>query len=116
MSLIDIVEKLSTNPRREEEEYILTSDFLEWFYYNVYREQGFIPYPPLRSITKEAEYDCIKELCKELINFNNAKALNDEALANRYENMKKWLLDMAQKYDQKHDQKHDYPHDPLPPQ
>ena len=100
MSLIETIQKLSTTRRTSDDDYEYSSDFLEWFYQNLYREQGFIPYPALRSISKEAEYECMKELCKMLINFNYAKTLDNETLINRHENMKKWLIDMAQKYEQ----------------
>ena len=98
MSLIETIQQLNTVPRAQEEEYEYTSDFLEWFYYNLYREQGFTIYPVLHDISKEAEYECMRELCKILINFNKAKTYNNEALIAKYENMKQWTLDNIKKY------------------
>jgi hypothetical protein len=98
MSLIHKIENLSTFPRRQEEDCECTSEFLEWFYYNVYRQQGFSSYPILAQISSEPEYECIHEQCRSLINFNNAKELDNETLIQKYETMKKWTLDMIQKY------------------
>ena len=98
MSLIQKIENLSTIPRRQEEDYECTSDFLEWFYYNVYRQQGFSEYPVLVQISSEPEYECIHELCKSLINFNTAKEFDNETLTQKYENIKKWTLTTIQKY------------------
>ncbi len=100
MSLIEIIQDLKTTPFREEENYECTSDFLEWFYYNIYRQQGFNVFPILAEIAKDPEYASMCELCKTLINFFKAKELDNETLSNKYENMKKWTLDAIQKYNQ----------------
>jgi hypothetical protein len=100
MSLIEIIQDLKTNLHRQEDEYECTSDFLEWFYYNIYRQQGFNVYPILSEISKDPEYASMCELCRMLINFFKAKELDDETLSNKYEKMKKWTLDVIQKYNQ----------------
>ena len=98
MSLIETVQQLNTIPRHQEEEYEHTSDFLEWFYYNLYRGQGFMIHPVLNTISKEAEYESMRELCKTLININNAKTMDNETLIAKYENMKQWILELIKKY------------------
>ena len=100
MSLIEIIQDLKTVPIRQEDDYECTSEFLEWFYYTIYRQQGFNAYPILAEVTKDTEYDSMREVCKTLINFFKAKELDNEALFNKYENMKKWTLDIIQKYNQ----------------
>jgi hypothetical protein len=99
MSLIQTIEQLNTFPRHQEEEYEYTSDFLEWFYQYVYRQQGFEIHPILQAICQEPEYECIREQCKTLINFNNSKNLDNDTLTNKYDNMKKWIIDMINKYE-----------------
>jgi hypothetical protein len=98
MSLIETIQQLNTFPRRQEEEYEYTSDFLEWFYYNIYREQGFIAHPVLQAVSKEPDYESMREMCKTLINFNNTKNLDNDTLINKYDNMKKWIVDTLTKY------------------
>jgi len=98
MELIEIIQNLKTTLVREEENYECTSDFLEWFYYNIYRQQGFDVFPILAKISKDPEYASMHKLCRTLINFFKAKELDDETLSNNYENMKKWTLDTIQKY------------------
>ena len=98
MSLIETIQQLNTVPRHQEEEYEHTSDFLEWFYYNLYREQGFGIHPVLQSISKESEYECMRELCKTLININTAKDMDNDTLTKNYENMKQWILELIKKY------------------
>jgi hypothetical protein len=100
MSLIEIIENLKTTPRRQEEEYEFTSDFLEWFYMNIYREQGFNAFPILAEISKEPDYHSMRELCKTLINLFKAREYDDETLSKKYENMKQWTLNSIQKYDE----------------
>ncbi len=100
MSLIEIIQDLKTTPYRQEEEYECTSDFLEWFYYNIYRQQGFNVFPILAEIYNDPEYICMSEQCKTLINFFKAKEFDDNELSKRYENMKQWTIDTIQKYNQ----------------
>ena len=95
MSLIETVEiikKLNTELRHQEDEYENTSDFLEWFYYNLYRGQGFTLYPILSTIVKESEYECMRELCKTHINVNTVKTMDSKTIVANYENMKQWTL------------------------
>ena len=99
MSLIQTIQNLSTSPRKQEEEYENTSDFLEWFYYHIYREQGFIMYPILYQVTKDSEYDSIKNECKNLINITYAKNLNSETIVENHNDIKQWLIDTINKYD-----------------
>jgi hypothetical protein len=100
MSLIEIIQDLKTIPHRQEDEYICTSEFLEWFYYSLYRKQGFNVYPVLSEVSKEPEYNSMLDLCRTLINFFKAKEFDDETLSKKYENMKQWTLDAIQKYNQ----------------
>ena len=53
MSLLEIIKNLKTTPLRQEDEYECTSEFLEWFYYNIYRQEGFDVYPILVEVSKE---------------------------------------------------------------
>jgi hypothetical protein len=93
MSLVETIEQLSTSPRRLEEEYEGTSDFLEWFYQHVYRQLGVNQHPILEKITHHPEYQCIQEQCLILLNISHGKNRDDATLTNEHENMKKWLLD-----------------------
>jgi len=93
MNLIETIKKLETTPRHQEEEYEYTSDFLEWFYYNLYREQGFMIYPILQAICDEPGYECMREQCKTLINFNT-KNLDNDTLIDKYDKMKQWVIGM----------------------
>jgi hypothetical protein len=97
MSLIKKIEKLDITPRHEEEEYEYTSDFLEWFYYNLYREQGFDLYPVLYSVSKEPEYKMMRRLCYFLINLQYTKHFTNETRIKLYENMKQWTIGTIQK-------------------
>jgi hypothetical protein len=100
MSLIEIIQDLKTTPYRQEDLYECTSEFLEWFYFNIYRQQGFNVFPILAEISKDPEYNCMSEQCKTLINFFKAKEFDDNELNQKYENMKKWTIDVIQKYNQ----------------
>ena len=100
MSLIEKINNLKTIPRGQEEEYEYSSDFLEWFYCNLYREQGFDLYPILSEIAKEPEYECMRELCRDLINFNSAKVYDNVTLKKMYDGMKEWTLENIKKYNQ----------------
>ena len=93
MTLIETIQNLSVEPRHQEEEYEYTSDFLEWFYYNVYLEK-LDNYDIIRVIKSNPEHKCIYEECKNLINVNNAKNFDDNTLMNKYENMKQWTINM----------------------
>jgi hypothetical protein len=96
MSLIEKIIELNTSPRAQEEEYQYTSDFVEWFYQYIYRGQGYNLHPILEKITHHPEYECIQELCRNLININYAKTLDSEKIVTLNENLKKWTLDTIQ--------------------
>jgi hypothetical protein len=96
MSLIETIVELNTSPRGQEEEYQYTSDFVEWFYQYVYRGQGFHIHPILEKITHHPEYECIRELCRNLINVNYGKNLDNEKIVTLNDNLKKWTLDTIQ--------------------
>lgn len=100
MGLIKTIQDLQTTPRRQEEDYECTSDFLEWFYYNIYRQKGSNDFPILSEVVKEPEYESMCELCMTLINFFKAKELDDETLSAKYETMKKWTISSIEKYNQ----------------
>jgi len=91
MTLIEAIEHLSITPRHKEEEYEYTSDFLEWYYYNIYRE-NVENYNLLREIKLDPEYEYIVTLCKTLINMNCAKVFDDDILIEKYKYMKEWTL------------------------
>lgn len=99
MSLIEIIKELSTQVRAQEEEYEFSSDFLEWFYYNLYRDQGFIEYPVLKQVQLEPEYEMMKHLCYYLINVSYAKHFTDETRIKLYEDMKRWTICTVQKHE-----------------
>jgi hypothetical protein len=92
-TLLETIEQLNCSPRKQEEEYEYTSDFLEWFYQYVYRQQGMNLHPILEKITHHPEYQCIQEQCLTLLNISHGKNRDDATLTNEHENMKKWLLD-----------------------
>jgi hypothetical protein len=98
MSLIDTIQSLQTTPRNQEEEYEYTSDFLEWFYHNIYREQGFNQYPILYQVIQHSGYETIRNQCKQLMNINYTKNIDNEFLVNSHNNMKQWLISTLQNY------------------
>jgi hypothetical protein len=97
MSIVEIIEILKTTPRQQEEEYEFTSDFLEWFYTNIYREQGFNIFPELYKVRKDSKYELNKEQCKNLININYAKNIDNESLITLHNNIKEWLVNTIKK-------------------
>ena len=97
MSLIDCIKNLSVVPRHQEEEYEYTSDFLEWFYHNIYLER-INNYPMIEAFMLEPEYEEMYTLCELLINVNNAKQYDDNTLINNYINMKQWTINTFMKY------------------
>jgi len=101
MSLIEKIKQLDITPRHEEEEYEYTSDFLEWFYYNLYREQGFNLHPVLYSVSKEPEYEMMRCLCYFLINLRYTHIFTNETRIKLYEDMKQWTISTIQKKTQK---------------
>ena len=92
MLLIKTIRQLNTDPRHQEEEYEYTSDFLEWFYYNIYREQGFNEFPILYSVSKEPEYKIMRNLCYFLINLQYTRHFNNQTRIKLYEGMKRWTI------------------------
>ena len=85
MSLIEYIQNLSVEPRHDEDEYEYTSDFLEWFYYNICKHD-------IHKIKINSEYECIYNQCMMLLNVNNAKNYDDNTLINYYNNMKQWVI------------------------
>ena len=85
--MLKIIQELSTTPRHEGDEYEYTSDFLEWFYYNLCKNNYL-------EVTNNPEFECMREECMSLLNVNNAKNFDDLTLTNKYENMKQWLLNI----------------------
>jgi hypothetical protein len=98
MSLVRHIEQLSTSPRQQEEEYEYTSDFLEWFYHNLYRKTGFNEWPTLYSVSKEPEYEMMKQLCYFLINTQYAKHLSNDTRVKLHEDIKQWTIATINKY------------------
>ncbi len=99
-TMIQQLKQLSTLPRHQEEEYEYTSDFLEWAYQYVYREQGHNLYPVLHLISKDAKYNTLVELCKNLINCNYAKNLDEETLLEQHNTLKELTLELLEKYNE----------------
>ena len=97
MSLIETIHDLSVTPLNQEEEYEYTSDFLEWFYYNLYKEQGFNLHPVLYSVSKEPEYEMMRRLCYFLINLQHTKHFDNETRIKLYEDMKRWTIATIQR-------------------
>ena len=85
--MLKTIQELSTTPRHEGDEYEYTSDFLEWFYYNLCKNN-------VEQVTNNPEFECMREECMSLLNVNNAKNFDDLTLTNKYENMKQWLLNI----------------------
>jgi hypothetical protein len=102
MSLIEKIEQLDITPRSQEEEYEYTSDFLEWFYQNLYREQGFRQHPVLDSVSKEPEYDMMCQLCYYLINMQCTKHFDTETRVKLYSDMKRWTIAAIRKNEEKY--------------
>jgi hypothetical protein len=98
--LQDKIIQLDTKPRRQEDEYEYTSDLLEWMYQNIYRAKGESMYPELYLISKDPKYNTIIELCKKLMNYNYSKSLEEDVLIQKYESLKKMLLELVQQYDE----------------
>ena len=98
MNLVEQIQQLNTSPRHQEEEYESTSDFLEWFYYNLYRENAFSLYPVLQKVSMEPEYEMMRRLCYLLINQTNTKFIDCETRIKLYENMKRWTINTICKH------------------
>ncbi len=98
MRVIQYIETLQTIPRHEEEEYEYTSDFLEWFYTNIYLQRGGKEYSYI--IANEPGYDKMKELCKKLINIQTAKVLDSSTIHKLHEELKTWTIEALVKYDE----------------
>lgn len=88
---METIQELSVIPRHNEEEYEYTSDFLEWFYYNIYREH-LDNYPVISSLKQTPEYEYMHTLCKILIDMNRAKLFDDDTLIEKYTCMKEWII------------------------
>lgn len=97
MSLLESIQNLSIIPRHEDDEYEYTSEFLEWFYYNIYRER-IDNYTILQGFEIEPEYEYMLNQCRILIDVNNAKNVDDDMLINIYNSMKQWTIDNIKKY------------------
>lgn len=83
--MLKLIQDLSTKPRHEGDEYEYTSDFLEWFYYNLCKNTT-------HRFENDPEFECMKEECMSLLNINNAKNFDDDILTKKYDNMKQWLI------------------------
>jgi len=97
MNLIETIRNLNVNPRHQGDEYEYTSDFLEWFYYNIVKE-NIENYDIITLIKSNPEHNQMYDECLEYININNAKNYDDQTLKNKYENMKQWLINNINNY------------------
>lgn len=100
MGIVDYIETLQTTPRHQEEEYEYTSDFLEWFYMNVYLLKGCQEYPQIYRIVDDSEYDKMKELCRKLISIQTASTLDSDTIHKAHEELKNWTIDTLLRYDE----------------
>lgn len=98
MRVVDYIQTLNTTPRHQEEEYQYTSDFLEWFYTNVYLLRGGQEYPQIYSVVKDPGYDKMKELCKNLINVQSASKLDNTKIHTMHSELKDWTISTFLKY------------------
>jgi hypothetical protein len=101
MSLLSIIEELSTSPRHQEDEYEYTTDFIEWFYRNMYKYSEICVGSTLQRITYEPQFMDMIELCRRLINVEYAKNLDDESIIEANEDMKNWLISAVKVYSPK---------------
>lgn len=101
MELVEKIETLDTQQMNKEEEYQFSSHFLEWFYMNIYREESFKKYPILHSVSKEPEFQMMRQLCYFLINIKHSQHFDNETRIRIYEDMKRWLIDTIKKYSDK---------------
>ena len=97
-ALIDKIVDLDTTPLNQDEEYQFTSNFLEWFYTNMYRKEAFSKYPILYSVSKDPEYNLMCNLCTFLINIQYAKNFDNETRHKIYDDMKRWTVKAIKKY------------------
>ncbi len=98
MRVIQYIETLQTIPKYQEEEYDYSSEFLEWFYTNIYLQRGGQEYSYI--ITNEPGYDKMKELCKKLINIQTAKFLDSDTIRELNEELKTWTIEALVRYDE----------------
>ncbi len=98
MRIIQYIETLQTTPKYQEEEYDYSSEFLEWFYTNIYLQRGGQEY--LNIIANEPGYDKMKELCKKLINIQTAKVLDSDTIYELNEELKTWTIETLLRHDE----------------
>ncbi len=98
MRIIQYIQSLNTTPKYQEEEYEYTSDFLEWFYTNIYLQRGGQEY--FNIIANEPGYDKMKELCKKLINIQTAKVLDSDTIHELNEELKTWTIEVLLRHDE----------------
>jgi hypothetical protein len=98
MRIIQYIETLQTTPKYQEEEYDYSSEFLEWFYTNIYLQRGGQEY--LNIIANEPGYDKMKELCKKLINIQTAKVLDSDTIHELNEELKTWTIETLLRHDE----------------
>ena len=98
MRIIQYIQTLNTTPKYQEEEYEYTSDFLEWFYTNIYLQRGGKEYAQI--IANEPGYDKMKELCKKLINIQTAKVLDSDTIHELNEELKTWTIEVLLRHDE----------------
>ena len=98
MRVVEYIKTLDTTPRHQEEEYEYTSDFLEWFYTNIYLERGGEEYPQIYSLVKEPAYNKMKELCAKFINKDGPGILGDYLISTYHRELKEWTIETLLKY------------------
>ncbi len=98
MRVVEQIKNLSISPRHQGEEYEHTSDFLEWFYTNIYLQRGGQEY--FNIIANEPGYDKMKELCKKLINIQTAKVLDSDTIHELNEELKTWTIEALIRYNE----------------
>ncbi len=98
MRVVEQIKNLSISPRHQGEEYEHTSDFLEWFYTNIYLERGCQEYPQIYWLIKEPKYNKMKELCRMFIHKDKPKVLGDYLICNYHNELKAWTIETLLKY------------------
>ena len=98
MRVVEYIKTLSTDPRHQGDEYEYTSDFLEWFYTNIYLEHGCQEYPHIYRVIKEPKYNNMKELCAKFIDKDGPGILGDYLINYYHRELKEWTIETLLKY------------------
>lgn len=104
VSLLETIQNLSTTPMHQEDEYEYSTEFLEWFYRNMYKYSEICIGSTLQRITFEPQFMDMIELCKRLLDVNYAKNLDDTDIIEATNDMKNWLISAVKVYSPKEEE------------